>query len=228
MKTLCYLAFSLLCSLSLFSGLSIQCNKTQYAWPIESPRFCCNMCPPGQYMIHRSAVICDINCGLCRDDHYIHTYNLDMGCKRCEKCNKPNMERKFNCSSTHDTVCKCKPGYRCEDHTCTVCVVVKPASKSTFPPSTTASTLTTLWVPHKPITDTVGFLVITALLCAGIALLVVTRIKPFLRWIRSNQCYFSAEKSAPPSLYAEDEDVSKPVQEVCGKCDQPIEVCVKD
>ncbi|KAM4735232.1 uncharacterized protein FYW61_005781 [Anableps anableps] len=76
--------------------------------------------------------------------------------------------------------------------------------------------------------DTQWFLVIIALLCVGIALVVVAKIKPLLHWIRSNHGYFMAQKivTVPPRTV--DDDVSKPVQEMCGKCDHCIDLCIKD
>ncbi|MEQ2266585.1 hypothetical protein XENORESO_011276 [Xenotaenia resolanae] len=78
------------------------------------------------------------------------------------------------------------------------------------------------------LTDTQWFLVIIVLLCAGIALVVVTKIKPLLHWIRSNQVYFLDHKPVTVPLRAMDDDVSKPVQEVCGKCDHCIDLCIKE
>lgn len=48
MQLLCYLALTLLCGLSLSSSVAaITCNDTQYPWPLEKPKLCCNKCPPG-------------------------------------------------------------------------------------------------------------------------------------------------------------------------------------
>ncbi|XP_029958182.1 CD27 antigen-like [Salarias fasciatus] len=69
------------------------------------------------------------------------------------------------------------------------------------------------------ITDPMWFLVIIALLCAGIALLVAKKIRPLLHWIRSRHgVYFLPEKTAVQPLSPEDE-VSKPVQEVSCECE---------
>ncbi|KAK2910100.1 hypothetical protein Q8A73_007815 [Channa argus] len=126
------------------------------------------------------------------------------------------------CNTTHNAVCTCTAGYKCKDQPCTQCEAISTPTKPTLTPST--SILTTTWKPPKSIIETVWFLVIIALLCAGIALLVVARIKPILRWIRSKHGYFLTQKPAPESQFFEHEEVSKPVQEVCGKCDQLIAV----
>lgn len=67
--------------------------------------------------------------------------------------------------------------------------------------------------------------VIVILLCAVIFLLVLTKLRVFLKWIRSTHGYFLAVKAAPVPPCTDD-SVSKPVQEMCGKCDQPIELRV--
>lgn len=48
MQLLCYLALTLLCSLSLSSSMAaLNCNETQYPWPTKNSKSCCNKCPPG-------------------------------------------------------------------------------------------------------------------------------------------------------------------------------------
>ncbi|XP_070768609.1 tumor necrosis factor receptor superfamily member 6-like [Enoplosus armatus] len=222
MQLLCYFAFTSLCTLSFLSPvLSIQCNATQYAWPVNPPHsLCCNKCPPGQRMVRRSKSNCDIECEPCEGNRYTDTYNVDLSCNVCENCNKQNMEYESKCDTTHKAVCRCKAGYECRDQPCTQCVPMIISTTTALKPGT----LTTLWVPPKPVRDTVWLLVIIAFLCAGSALIVVTKIKPFLRWVRSKHGYLLAEKPAPVPPFSQDDDVSTPVQEVCGKCDQPLDV----
>ncbi|XP_040900244.1 tumor necrosis factor receptor superfamily member 3 isoform X3 [Toxotes jaculatrix] len=233
-----WLHFSLLFSFILtFRGsqatscvtFSSTCKETQYAWPMDTATSCCNKCPPGQYMVRRSTTSCETECASCMGDRYIDSYNVEMSCTICKTCIKPNMEYKSQCNATHDAVCGCKAGYRCKDQPCTQCVLISDFTKPWPSLSTTTSTpedLTTLRTPPRK-RDTVWFLVIISLLCTGITLAVVTKIKPLLCWIRSKHGYFLTPKAVPgPPVtpYSEDEEVSKPVQEVCGKCDQPIDV----
>ncbi|XP_070691573.1 CD27 antigen-like [Pempheris klunzingeri] len=197
---------------------------------VDHPRLCCNMCPPGKRMVRRPDESCTIECDLCKGERYTDTYNVQMSCNHCENCNRTNMEYKSHCNATHNAVCRCVAGYRCKAQPCQECVPIPSTttSKPTLLPYTTALTPETTKTlggstpseTPKHIKDTVSILVIIALLCAGIAF-VVTKTKPFLRWIK----YYSfAEKPAPVPQCCEDEDVSTPVQEVCGKCDQPIDV----
>ncbi|XP_023119552.3 tumor necrosis factor receptor superfamily member 6 [Amphiprion ocellaris] len=219
--------FSWLLGVSLLCGLSLSCTDQQYSWPSKMPRLCCPKCEPGTSMAGRSEDTCDKKCEPCEGNQFMDSYNVEMDCNDCRKCDQPNMEVKTRCNSTQDTVCSCLPGYRCTDEPCSMCVPIPTAADPTEAPPTTASTpgpLTTLLAQRAPIRDTVWFLAIIVLLCAGIAVAVVTKIKPILRWFRSRYGYFLAEKPA-----AQDEDnVSKPVQEVCGKCEQLMDICVKD
>ncbi|KAM7383296.1 hypothetical protein PAMP_002962 [Pampus punctatissimus] len=213
MHSLCYIALLFLCSFSaLPSVLSIQCNKTQYAWPISTPNLCCGKCTPGEYMVRRPENSCGTVCQPCPDDRYTDTYNVMMSCNFCKECKESNMEYGSVCNTTHDAVCKCIAGFRCADQPCTECVPIPTTTTPTLPPPTTA------------FTDTMWYLVtITALLCVGITLIVTTKLKSLLHWMRSKHGYILAKKATPlPQSTTEDEGVSKPVQEMCGKCEQLI------
>ncbi|MED6244503.1 hypothetical protein ATANTOWER_013658 [Ataeniobius toweri] len=235
MLSLCYLTVSLLWSLPfLSSGLAIHCNETQYKWPIDEPTLCCNKCPPGYYYSSRSETTCDIKCEPCLGERYMDTYNLETSCNICDVCRRAaNFEIASSCKTTHNTVCKCRAGHRCKDVSCTKCVPIPTTVKPTLPRTTTVkvgstSTTSTTKTTYNSLRDTQWFLVIIVLLCAGIALVVVTKIKPFLHWIRSNQVYFLDHKPVTIPLRAMDDDVSKPVQEVCGKCDHCTDLCIKE
>lgn len=218
MQPLCYIAFILLCSVHFLSAeVSTLCSETQYAWPVDAARHCCNKCPPGQRMARRSLDSCKITCETCLTGRYLDSYNVDMTCSVCKNCKKPNMEYTSPCTSAHDAVCRCKAGYRCKDQPCTECVSILTTTKPTLPICTTTREALTAIAPSKPVTGTVWLLMITACLCTGIAFVVVTTVKS----IRSKNGYILTEK---PATASEDEGVSKPVQEVCGKCDQPIDV----
>ncbi|XP_068426732.1 tumor necrosis factor receptor superfamily member 6-like [Clinocottus analis] len=218
MQPLCCLVFTFLCGLSFLSPvLSLHCNTTQYGWPMEKQQFCCNMCPPGKRMARRSVTSCEIECELCIDNRYMDTYNNKMSCEICENCLKPNMEYRLHCNVTHNAVCKCKANYECKDQSCKQCVPIpSTTTKSTLPPSTTG-VISIVWTPSQPIKDTIWFLVIIALLCAGIAIAVVTKIHPFILWIKSKHGYLLAQDSLPEPSGCE--EVSTPVQEVLGKCE---------
>ncbi|XP_041798030.1 CD27 antigen isoform X2 [Chelmon rostratus] len=210
MWLLCYFAF--LCSLSVFSPVLSECNETQYAWPVEDSKYCCNKCPPGRHLVRRFDH-CQAQCDPCPRNQYRDTYNVEMTCKFCGTCNRPNMEYKSHCNGTHNVVCKCKAGYECEDQSCGQCVPILSTTNPTLP-STSAlksSTLTTLGRPHKSLRDTIWLII--GLLSAVIAFFVGTKISPFLRWIKSKHGYLLTETCAPVPPCSEDEEVSKPVQE---------------
>ncbi|XP_028436847.1 tumor necrosis factor receptor superfamily member 6 isoform X1 [Perca flavescens] len=215
MQPLRFFAFTFLVGLSFLSVvLSIDCNERQYEWPVEQPKLCCDKCPPGKHVVRRSITTCEIECESCTTNLFNEKYNVQQTCEFCENCDKKNMEYISHCNVTHNAVCRCKDGYKCKDQSCKQCVPISPfTTKPTLPPSTTALK------PGAYHTDTVWFLVIIAILCAGIALVVVTKIKPFLHWIKAKHGYLLAKESVPVPPFSEDEEVSKPVQEVRGKCD---------
>ncbi|KAM9723889.1 tumor necrosis factor receptor superfamily member 19 [Menidia menidia] len=188
------------------------------------------MCLPGQHMVRRQSENCEIECVTCKGNRFSASHNVEQSCFVCETCEKPNMELKTNCTATSNAVCTCKAGFKCSDQVCTECVPTPPTIKPDLPVASTATTLrelATTQAPLEPNRDTVWFLVIVALLCAGIGLVLTAKLKPFLLWIRLNRGYVLTQNTQKPPP-AEDESVSKPVQEMCGKCDQPIVMCIKD
>ncbi|XP_032374695.1 tumor necrosis factor receptor superfamily member 26 isoform X2 [Etheostoma spectabile] len=233
MQLLCLFAFTLLVSLSFLSAvLSISCNERQYDWPMEQPYLCCDKCPPGKHMVRRSYTTCEIECQSCTRDLFNEKYNVQFTCDFCENCDKPNMEYSSHCNATHNAVCRCKAGYRCKEQSCKQCEPIpdptekckadykcKDQSCKQCVPTVPILPFTTKPTLPASTTDTVWFLVIIALLCAGIALVVVTKIKPFLHWIKAKHSYLLAKEAVLVLPVSEDEEVSKPVQEVRGKCD---------
>ncbi|XP_059195095.1 tumor necrosis factor receptor superfamily member 11A [Centropristis striata] len=223
MQPLCDFALVFLCSLSLLSPvLSLHCNDTQYAWPLDQPRLCCNKCPPGKHLVSRDDNNCKIVCKPCTGERYLEKWNLEMYCEICEICNSENGEYKSTCTPTKNAVCKCKAGYECTDQSCKQCVPMKTTTTPLTPSNTALKPSVTHWQPSQPIRETVWFLVITALLCAGLAAIVVTKIKPFLRWLETKQgCFLTKEPNlAPVATCSDDEEgISTPVQEVREKCD---------
>ncbi|XP_030606173.1 tumor necrosis factor receptor superfamily member 5 isoform X2 [Archocentrus centrarchus] len=220
MQLLCYFIISVLYIPPALS--SVTCSDKQYPWPILTPGLCCEKCPPGYHLGSRTQNSCDRECQPCKGDRFTDSYNTAMSCSFCKSCDNPNMEVKTKCNTTHDTVCTCKAGYQCKNQDCQECVVIPTTTKPTVPPSTTVARpgVATTHLPPKQIGDTAWFLVIIALLCTGIVLVFMTKIKPFLLWIKSKHGYFLAEKSQPPCAGVE--VVSKPIQEMCGKCETCI------
>ncbi|XP_054638535.1 CD27 antigen [Dunckerocampus dactyliophorus] len=180
------------------SVLTMQCNDSQYTWPVKAPRLCCDKCPPGQHMIRRSQSTCAINCEPCTGMRYSDSYNVEMSCNICRMCDKPNMEYESDCQPSCNAVCRCIEGYKCTDQECTRCLRVPGTVKS----DTTAA---------------VGYLVVIVLLCAVIPAIVFTKVTHFLRCVRS-------EHVAVIPCTDEEEEACKPVQEMCGKCDRTFEV----
>ncbi|XP_061632567.1 tumor necrosis factor receptor superfamily member 5 isoform X3 [Phyllopteryx taeniolatus] len=202
-----YVLLTSLCSMWFVpsSVLSMQCKVTQYAWPLKAPHSCCDKCPPGKHMIWRSPTDCEMECGLCTGDRYADSSNVEMTCDVCRMCDKPNMEYESKCQTSRNAVCRCKAGYKCTDEACAQCLHIPGAVKSSA-------------------TDAKGYLVEILPLCAVIAVTVFVLVFAFVRWIRSKHGYYSKDKrpALPPST--EEAEVCKPVQEMCGKCEQTLEV----
>ncbi|XP_076010765.1 uncharacterized protein LOC143003890 isoform X2 [Genypterus blacodes] len=217
--------------------LSHECSETQYLWPIDVNKLCCKKCPPGEFIRSRDPHTCTNLCEKCRPGWFTDSYNAALKCTRCKICdNRENLVLQLECNVTHDTVCRCQPGYRCTGQPCDVCQLIPtptPTPTQTTPTprhrpntSTAASkpvTLSTLGIPTEPSRENNSWLVvIIVVLCATVLLMVVLKVRPLLDWIRSKHGCFFREKIAIPAT--EEDSVSKPIQEVCRKCDQPIDV----
>ncbi|KAM6995171.1 uncharacterized protein LKV04_007406 [Tautogolabrus adspersus] len=127
------------------------------------------------------------------------------------------LEYKSRCNSTHNAVCRCKAGYRCKDQPCKECVQIPTTTiaSTLYPPSTTTAKL----YPD----NSTWYLVTVALLCGCVAIFAIAKTYYFQRWIRNKFGYLSPQKAVPEFTCTED-NVSKPIQEVCGKCDQLLDV----
>ncbi|XP_077382171.1 tumor necrosis factor receptor superfamily member 5 [Festucalex cinctus] len=207
MPTLPRLLLTSLCNLCLYSSvLSLQCENSQYAWPVNAPQRCCDKCPPGEHMIRRSQTTCEIECGRCTGERYTDSYNVEMSCDVCTTCDKPNMEYESPCRISQNAVCRCHVGYECTDEACTQCLHVPGTVKSGT-------------------TDAKWYLVEALPVCAVLAIVVFLLVLLFQSWLRSKRGYHSEVKLAAGLPGTEEEvAVCKPVQEVCGKCEQSVEV----
>ncbi|XP_034553223.1 CD27 antigen [Notolabrus celidotus] len=220
-----YLAFTFIGVSFLSAVLSKKCNESQYPWPRNKPEFCCDRCLPGRRMAWRSDSTCKIQCDPCMKGQYRDTCNVELSCKFCRSCKESNLEFESTCNGTHDAVCRCKAGFRCRGQPCTECEQIP---TTVTPSATTVSTTlpqpftTTKLTPNTQ--DRAWLWVMVALLCAGIACFVAAKNNSLKRWFGNKLCYYLDEKPATSSTSSEDEEVSKPIQEVCGKCDQLLDV----
>ncbi|XP_055084078.1 tumor necrosis factor receptor superfamily member 6 [Periophthalmus magnuspinnatus] len=208
---------SLLCLLPLVDLIaSLECSSTQYAWPSGNPQFCCDKCKPGTYIKSRDKTTCTIDCRPCTGNLYTDTYNAKE-CKNCGDCDKENMEEVVSCRSTHAIECRCKAGFNCGDDECSYCT----ETPATAAPST--ATRGTTAASTNSTQDTVWFMIIICLLCLGIALVILTKMKTLLlRLVNSKSVKFKIQEEEGEE--EKEEEPSTPVQEVCGKCDQLIDV----
>ncbi|XP_077431377.1 tumor necrosis factor receptor superfamily member 5 [Vanacampus margaritifer] len=205
MRTLPRLLLTSLCSLCLYSSaLSLQCKNSEYAWPVKAPQRCCDKCPPGEHMIRRSRTTCQIECGHCTGQRYTDSYNVEMSCDVCAMCDKPNMEYESPCRSSQNALCRCQAGYECADEACTQCLHIPGTVKSGT-------------------TDAKWYLVEALPVCVFLVA-VVLLVLPFRSWLRSK--HGCSEVKRVSGLLGTEEEMAqcKPVQEVCGKCEQSVAV----
>ncbi|XP_078143163.1 uncharacterized protein LOC139919550 [Centroberyx gerrardi] len=235
MQPLCYISLIFIFHPSVHSR---QCDKNkQYSRPND---LCCDKCPPGSFMKERSEFNCYIKCLPCKGERFTSTYNVQQNCIFCNDCKASHQELKSACNTTHNAECRCEPGYRCTGPLCLGCertsstthlstTVTKPGTTNTLgtaKPGTTntlgtAKPATAKPTPSKaPAENNKWFLVAVGVVCGVTVIAVATKLRPSLRWIRSEHGCFAPEKTPPTGT--EEEKVSMPVQEMCGKCDQPI------
>uniref|UniRef100_F7D8E8 Tumor necrosis factor receptor superfamily member 4 n=1 Tax=Equus caballus TaxID=9796 RepID=F7D8E8_HORSE len=71
---------------------------------------CCQECDPGYGMESRCTQRKDTVCLPCKPGYYNEATNYEA-CKPCTQCNqRSGSEPKQRCTSTQDTVCRCRPG----------------------------------------------------------------------------------------------------------------------
>ncbi|XP_029688280.1 tumor necrosis factor receptor superfamily member 5-like isoform X2 [Takifugu rubripes] len=207
MQQLCYLAITFSCTLCFAPLLrSLGCNETQYR-SSHGEQSCCNKCRPGHYVVQHCTASSPTKCKPCEDQRYIQTYNMEWSCDFCGSCSASNMEYKSHCNATHDSVCKCKPGYECTDRPCTQCRPVSPTTRP--PPPVTPVTVITVETSK----DTLWLMQMAAFLLITVAVCVVLKKKAGQQWITSKCGYLLAKTHEPVSPCSDDEEVTKPVQE---------------
>ncbi|KAM4600588.1 tumor necrosis factor receptor superfamily member 6B [Polymixia lowei] len=190
-------------------------NVKQYSWKIDKKDVCCDTCPPGTYLDKRCSANRPTVCLPCGADQYQDGYGVLLTCNFCDECSTSQL--KSTCNGTHNTVCGCSPGFKCKGNLCHNCEAI-PTIKETTPGHNHTITAVTTRGVTQPGTDGMKWLLVfgMCLICVGI-LFNVTRLRPFLRWIKSKQGFCE-----PEPTHTEEQDVPLPVQEVSGngKCDQ--------
>ncbi|KAL2084780.1 hypothetical protein ACEWY4_020298 [Coilia grayii] len=112
----------LLCHLLPSLGHSLSCGTAEYQWPQQKPNRCCSKCEPGYRMTSRCPDGSRVtSCTPCHPPEYRDDHNNALTCKMCNRCGEEGQEVLKSCTSSQDTVCTCKPGYKCRDETCSQC-----------------------------------------------------------------------------------------------------------
>uniref|UniRef100_UPI003F4A93E8 tumor necrosis factor receptor superfamily member 9a isoform 3 precursor n=1 Tax=Danio rerio TaxID=7955 RepID=UPI003F4A93E8 len=108
------LIFSLVLNLTV--GVDVGCQN----WTPSGKNYvCCTSCKPGNRLVKRCGYDPAELCKPCEPGTYIT--GTDFSCDICTQCIGIQFVAK-NCTSSSDTVCGCKPGFRCGDAKCSHCV----------------------------------------------------------------------------------------------------------
>ncbi|XP_041708596.1 CD27 antigen [Coregonus clupeaformis] len=223
---------------------SLTCDKEkQYAWPQSVSQWCCNKCPPGQYMVRRcTGQNSPTQCDDCSNGYYSDSYNIDSSCKSCNGCSMSELEYVSRCSNKRNDVCSCKQGYRCRGSgTCLDCEE-NPSPTTPIMPAT-VSNHSVPGIPNhraEPVTepgtgpstkpnqdDSKWLPVCVTAVCVCVlltCLVAISKLKPVLRWIGSTNSFWSSKKMTPANQSTAEEKVPMPVQEVCGKPELLLDV----
>ncbi|XP_015193331.1 tumor necrosis factor receptor superfamily member 14-like [Lepisosteus oculatus] len=113
-------------------------EQTSYLWNVQNEKKCCRKCQPGYFMKSRCQQGADTQCVQCQDGHYNKHYNIKFNCETCTNCNQEHFMYQSLCTRIKNSVCTCKPGYECQDNSCSRCIEQKTASVN----SATAKTAT--------------------------------------------------------------------------------------
>ncbi|XP_066528539.1 tumor necrosis factor receptor superfamily member 9a [Hoplias malabaricus] len=82
---------------------------------------CCLKCSPGHRMVSSCGKDRNALCEPCGPNTFIANAPTKPFCDRCTQCLHPQFVEKA-CTSSSDTVCGCKEGFRCGNKLCSYCV----------------------------------------------------------------------------------------------------------
>ncbi|XP_078269266.1 tumor necrosis factor receptor superfamily member 6-like [Rhinoraja longicauda] len=89
------------------------CGPQEY-WE-EASNKCCPRCPAGRYLKKTCSKTETSVCRECEPNTFTESENILYSCDRCKSCQKGNgHETDENCTTTHDTKCRCRSNFFCE------------------------------------------------------------------------------------------------------------------
>ncbi|KAF7652228.1 hypothetical protein LDENG_00099640 [Lucifuga dentata] len=115
--------------------------KYQYRDPVTFDLLLCDQCPPGTAVKRHCTADTPTECESCPERHFAENWHWGDTCQFCTSVCKERQLVKQQCSSTHDQLCECAPGFHLVVEFC--------ITHSTCPPGNGVAALGT------PLSDTV-------------------------------------------------------------------------
>uniref|UniRef100_A0A8C8R7L3 TNFR-Cys domain-containing protein n=1 Tax=Pelusios castaneus TaxID=367368 RepID=A0A8C8R7L3_9SAUR len=96
------------------------CTSPTYSWkdPVTHDRVVCNQCPPGTFVAQHCTKDKPTVCAPCPDLHYTQFWNYLEKCRYCNVICGELQAELHQCNTTHNRVCRCRPGYYAESDFC--------------------------------------------------------------------------------------------------------------
>ncbi|XP_014642889.1 tumor necrosis factor receptor superfamily member 5 isoform X1 [Diceros bicornis minor] len=96
------------------------CQGNQY---LTSSR-CCNLCPPGEKLVHDCTEITGTECSPCNEGEFLDTWNRENRCHQHKYCD-PNLGLRVQREGTSktDATCTCHEGQHCSSDACESCTL---------------------------------------------------------------------------------------------------------
>ncbi|KAJ8400269.1 hypothetical protein AAFF_G00399630 [Aldrovandia affinis] len=114
-------AWRVLLLLAAFLGCvdGVQEGCAQWSLSNNDDNICCDLCKQGNHMVKKCGPEAKKLCSPCKEG----TYTVDPTQSTCRSCTQCIGVQKVMqaCTSSSDTVCDCKAGYRCQDAKCSSC-----------------------------------------------------------------------------------------------------------
>uniref|UniRef100_A0A671KT00 Tumor necrosis factor receptor superfamily member 6 n=1 Tax=Sinocyclocheilus anshuiensis TaxID=1608454 RepID=A0A671KT00_9TELE len=165
-------------------------------------RSCC-LCQTGHRFLSHCTDKNDTKCEWCEHGTYIDHPNNDDKCQPCKICDSnANMDKMLNCSSSSNTVCRCKDNYYCDKgDLCKACYPCDTCEKHGVKEKCTETTNTVCHDAKEPVHLQV---VIVAVL---VSLILVAGVGVVVFWLCRKCKYHFKGRPIEPAVHLTDLDL---------------------